>query len=149
MSLSALPGVDWARYSSVTPATANGGWDLLSGDGLPYAPQQQNGNAPSAPSLSLLLDNGGSGGRYIPTASAAALSRHALLPAPEQRRQSTSHQVLQLAQRPLYPNFDATPARPIDYGFTRSDAVSAAQTDQVLLGVEVQRRIHALKQSCS
>ena len=137
MSLSALPGVDWARYSSVTPGTANGGWDLLSGDGLPYATQQQNGSAPSAPSLSLLTDNGGFGGRYIPAASAEALSRHALLPAPEQRRQSTSHQVLQLAQRPLYPNFDATPARLIDYGFTRSDAVPSASAGQQMSAGQV------------
>ena len=132
MSLSALPGVDWARYSSVTPGTAKGGWDLLSDDGLPYPTQQQNGNAPSAPSLSLLTDSSGFGGRYIAAASAEALSRHALLPAPEQRRQSTSHQVLQLAQRPLYPKFDATPARPIDYGFTRSNGAPSAAADQRL-----------------
>ena len=123
VSLSALPGVDWARYSSSAPSAATGGWDLLTGDGLPF-PAQQNGGGglPAAPPLSLLNNGGRSGGRrYLPAASAEALSRHALLPAPEQRRPP---QALQLAPRPLYPNFDATPARPIDYGFTRGTAAA-------------------------
>ena len=143
MSLSALPGVDWARYSSTAPGTATGGWDLLSGDGLPSVARQQNGSAPSAPPLSLLTGSDGLGGRhYLPAASAEALSRHALLPAPEQRRQSTAHQVLQLAQRPLYPDFDATPARPIDFGFARSDAskadaISAPPMDRQFPDMEV------------
>ena len=143
MSLSALPGVDWARYSSATPGMANGGWDLLSGNGLPYPSQQVVSISPSAPPLSLLTSNGGLSSRYLPAASAEALSRHALLPAPEQRRQPAAHQVLQLAQRPLYPNFDATPARPIDYGFTRGDAApSVPSADQQSSDIEVTFRLH-------
>ncbi len=145
VSLSALPGVDWARYSTSASSAANGGgWDLLSGDGLPF-PVQQNGGTPSAPPLSLLNGNvgAGSGRQYLPAASAEALSRHALLPAPEQRRHSQPSQALQLAPRPLYPDFDATPARPIDYGFSRGggsaagEAPSAPPLDQQLSGVEV------------
>ena len=150
MSLSALPGVDWARYSTSASSAANGGaWDLLSGDGLPFPVVQQNsGGAPSAPLLSLLNGDGGAAGgrRYLPAASAEALSRHALLPAPEQRRQP-SQQALQLAQRPLYPDFDATPARPIDYGFTRGGSSAAGEQpsapplDQKPSGAEVCHRL--------
>jgi hypothetical protein len=49
----------------------------------------------------------------LPPASQAARERHALLPAPLPARRSGGQQAAAL---PLYPDFDRTPAQPIDWG---------------------------------
>ena len=147
MSLSALPGLDWARLTP-TFGTPTGGssMDLLSGDGLPgpvygsYPQSSQQQQEQQQQQMLSLMPYGGaqSGASGLPAASAEALSRHALLPMPEQRRRQIHS--MPHSQRPLYPSFDATPARAVDFGFSRngSDALpSAPPLDQLVGGLNV------------
>jgi hypothetical protein len=53
----------------------------------------------------------------FPAASDEARQRHALLPAPPERRRPAPSLP---AQRPLYPEFDRSPVSPIDFGIQSS-----------------------------
>lgn len=143
MSLSALPGVDWARFTPTADSGAarygggGGGMDLLTGDGAPTGCYTQPGQRRQH-QLQSLATYGSGGGSGLPVASAEAMSRHSLLPMPEQR-QRQAHGLPQ-SQRPLYPEFDATPARRVQYGFSRSAggaSASAPPLESHLQGLDV------------
>lgn len=117
-----------SSYSGSAPSASTSGLDLLTGSAS-YSQYGQGAPPASAPPAG--------GPRYsrssslkLPVASQAALSRHAIMPQQQARRQPASRP----SQHALYPQFDKEPLAPVDYGMSNgADASAPALPDQMAL----------------
>lgn len=112
-----------SSYSGSAPSASTGGLDLLTGSAA-YSQYGQGAPAASAPTYTR------SSSLKLPVASQAALSRHAIMPQQQARRQPASRP----SQHSLYPQFDKEPLAPVDYGISNGAEASApALPDQMAL----------------
>ena len=110
--------------SSASPGATAGGLDLLTGSAS-YS-QYGQGTSPSFNGPSYTR----SSSLKLPVASQAALSRHAIMPQQQARRQPTARP----SQQSRYPQFDKQPLAPVDYGMGNAAAAepsAPALTDQM------------------
>lgn len=112
------------------PATqqSNGGLDLLTGS----AAYSQYGTGSSAPTNGSTYTRSSS--LKLPVASQAALSRHAIMPQQQVRRQVTSRP----SQQSMYPSFDKEPLAAIDYGMGPAAEPSAPSLPDQMASLQVQ-----------
>lgn len=116
-----------SSYSGSAPSASTNGLDLLTGSAS-YSQYGQGTPPASAPSYSR------SSSLKLPVASQAALSRHAIMPQQQARRQPASRP----SQQSLYPQFDKEPLAPVDYGMSNGAEASAPALPDQMASLQLQ-----------
>lgn len=117
-----------SSYSGSAPSASTGALDLLTGSAA-YSQYGQGAPAASASSYTR------SSSLKLPIASQAALSRHAIMPQQQARRQPASRP----SQHSLYPQFNKEPLAPVDYGMSNGAEASAPALPDQMASLQLQQ----------